>query len=93
MSYTAAGTAKTPVNSQVVVLYDPKSGDIVHTHQALFFSNGRSPQERERLLTDLVRKLAKEINPSLDLGAYELLHVPDFEIGQTEYKVDLTEKS
>src|SRR5262245_52418641 len=92
MSYTATGTARPPVHSHVVVLYDPKSGDIAHLHEALFFSNSRSPQERERMLTDLVRKVAQELNPALDLGAYQMLHVPDFQLGRAEYKVDVARK-
>jgi hypothetical protein len=92
MFYTATGTAPLPVSSQVVVLYDRKSGAIAHMHQALFFSTSRPPQEKERLLTELVKRLAKEINPTLDLQAYEVLHAPDFELGQAEYTVDVGRK-
>lgn len=91
MPYTGIGTEK-PVSSQVVVLYHPASGEIVHTHQAFFFSSRGTPQERESSLNDLVTKAAREINPNFDTKAYQILHVPDFELGQAEYKVDVAQK-
>jgi len=92
MSYTSPGTDNLPVNTQVVVLYDRKSGEIVHLHQALFFSATRSREAKETFLTDLVKKVAKEINPALDMQAYDVLHSPDFDLRQTEYRVDVGRK-
>jgi hypothetical protein len=92
MSYTAPGTKTVPTSRQTVVLYDRRSGEIVHMHEALFFSEGRSREARESMLTDLVRGLAKEMNPTLDVASYEVLHAPDFEMAQAEYRVDVARK-
>jgi hypothetical protein len=92
MSFTTVGKAQRPVHTQVVVLYDPKTGAIGHMHEALFFSNARSQHDRDQMLDQLVRKLARERKPHVDFQSHAVLHAPGFQLKPANYRVDVSHK-
>jgi hypothetical protein len=58
--------------SDMCVLYDPKSGDIVHLHQQMTFPGGRKPS-RDELEAQALQHAEKARGTGLKLKA---LHVP-----------------
>lgn len=69
-----------------VVIYDSKSGEILHVHQSITQKGGRHPDEQER-----ERQAAAHValNDTVDREQISFLHVePELLRKQIEYRVD-----
>lgn len=82
---TAAGNVPAVAAIDVVALYDPADGHVMHMHHVITLEGAerRPREEQERSARDSADRLGCR-------GVYglEVLHVPDFDPGDKTYSVD-----
>jgi hypothetical protein len=72
--------------AQICVVYDPRTGRVVHTHE--FFGTGFNREECARMALDTVERLGRDKTAGL-----EVLHPPELQWGpDMTLRVDLTSK-
>jgi hypothetical protein len=75
----------------MVIIYDPKTGDIVHTHQAVTTRGGAHPDQTtlEKLAAD---HASRAKNTSMDGMAFLHVDPQEFDFG-ARYSIDVRSRS
>lgn len=72
--------------AQICVVYDPRTGRVVHAHE--FYGTGYKPEDCARMALKTVEGLGRDTTAGL-----EVLHPPELQMGRdTMLRVDLKSK-
>jgi len=76
----------------VVVIYDPKTGAVIHRHHAITAKGGTHPDQKT-LENDAMEQL-RHARPQLQAGETAFLHVDPASLeARTMYKVDVAKRA
>jgi hypothetical protein len=86
MIFAGGGMVLRPKSVKVCVLYDPKDGHIVHTHQVIILEGGRAVDDEEVQ----ARAFRRATRLGKNTSKLKALHVPPKSLHpSTAYRVDL----